>query len=70
MLELRYRRLKIIELGDDGALLFGCFNLRNELTDVFEAAGKRWRRKPGEKAKDFQRRILADLRPAEVDLTS
>ncbi len=65
MIELKHYRLEIIALGsgegETTRLMFGAFNARNELLDVFEPAGTRWRRKPGESADDFEKRILKDL---------
>ncbi len=66
MIELKYRQLKIIEIGegDDSALLFGAFSRQNELLDVFQPAGLRWRRKAGETAADFEKRIISDMSAA------
>jgi hypothetical protein len=78
MIEHRFHQLRIIEIGDrdgdDSELLFGAFSQRNELLDAFQPAGLRWRRKPGESAEAFERRIIADLRlvkgrAPEVDAT-
>jgi hypothetical protein len=72
MIERRYRQLKIVELGEgaDASLPFGSFSRRNELLDVFQPTGKRWRLRPGETTADFEKRIVADFRPYEVDVTS